>query len=78
MAARKHVFVRYREKHDLSQQQLAERLEVSRQLIGLIENGDREISPRKAQKWELILGIPREELCPEVFKRDRPSAAQPA
>lgn len=65
----KHPLVAYREQHKLTQQELADRLKVSRGLVSLIESGDRPITPQNAKDWETILGIPREKLCPEIFKR---------
>jgi transcriptional regulator with XRE-family HTH domain len=76
--AGKNVLVAYRAQHKLSQQELADKLGVSRQLVGLIENGDRLISAKNANAWEGILGVSRDELCPEVFKRARPQSVQPA
>lgn len=72
---RRHPLLAYREKHHLSQQELADKLHVSRQLIGLIESGERRVSPDNAVEWEAILGIPREVLCPEVFGRKAESRA---
>lgn len=66
---RKHPLLAYREERRLSQLELAEKLKVSRQLIGLIESGERRVSPYNAAEWEAALGIPRETLCPEVFRR---------
>lgn len=57
----------YREKHDLSQDELAEMLGVSRQMIGLIESGRRKVKPEKAGPWEKKTGIPRAKLRPDVF-----------
>lgn len=59
----------YREKHDLSQQELADLLGVSRGLVSLIETGERPITPENAKDWESKLDVPREKLCPDVFRR---------
>jgi transcriptional regulator with XRE-family HTH domain len=59
----------YREQHGLSQEAMAEVLGVSRGLVSLIETGERPITPENAKEWEPKLGIPRETLCPEIFKR---------
>lgn len=59
----------YREEHGLSQQELADLLDVSRGLVSLIETGERPITPANAKDWEPKLGIPREKLCPEIFGR---------
>lgn len=64
-----HPLVEYREKHGLTQQELADKLKVSRGLISLIESGERPITAQNAKDWEGILGIPREKLCPEIFGR---------
>lgn len=65
--------VEYREQHKLTQQELADKLGVSRGLVSLIEIGEREIQWAQAQKWEGILGISRERLAPHIY--DRKSAA---
>lgn len=63
-----HPLREYREKQALSQEELADKLGVSRQMVGLIEAGDRRITPEKALEWEGITGIPKEQLS-DVFKR---------
>ena len=60
---------KYRDANKLTQQELANKLKVSRQLISFIESGKRPITPQNAKDWESILGIPRERLCPEIFRR---------
>lgn len=57
----------YREKADLSQEELADKLGVSRQMIGLIETGERSITPQNALEWEKIIPLSKEILCPEIF-----------
>lgn len=65
----KHPLVAYREQHGLTQQELADKLDVSRGLVSLIESGERSITPENAKDWEGKIGIPREKLCPEIFGR---------
>jgi transcriptional regulator with XRE-family HTH domain len=60
----KHIFVKYREENDLSQEELAGKLGVSRQMVSFIENGERDITPENASSWGRVLGIPREKLHP--------------
>ena len=62
-----HIFADYRDKHGLTQAELAERIGVSRQMVNFIENGERNITPENADAWGKKLGIPREKLHP-VFK----------
>jgi len=64
-----HPFRRYRNKQNLSQEQLAEKLGVSRQMVGLIEAGDRRVTAENAIEWERVTGIQRALLCPEIFGR---------
>ena len=59
----------YREAKQLSQQEVADKLGVSRQMVGFLENGEREFTPEMAVKIEKELGIPREEILPELFRR---------
>ena len=62
-----HPLREYREKNSLSQEQLAEKLGVSRQMVGLVEAGERPVTAANALKWEPITGIPKERLCPKIF-----------
>lgn len=62
-----------RRKRRLSQQQLADLLGISRQLVGLIESGKRRITPDNANPWAPILGVSREYLCPTFKKRPQSS-----
>lgn len=62
-----HPLSEYRKQAGLTQGELAKRLKVSRQLIGMIEAGERDVTPQKAKQWEMLTGIPRARLCPEVF-----------
>ena len=59
----------YREQQGLSQQEVADKLGVSRQMVGFLENGEREFTADMAVKIEKELGIPREEILPELFRR---------
>lgn len=58
----------YRQRNHLTQEELADILGVSRALISLIETGARPITPENARDWEPLLGMPRKQLCPEIFK----------
>ena len=57
----------YRQQHDLTQQQVADLLGVSRGLVSLIESGARPITPENAKEWESKLKIDRASLCPKIF-----------
>lgn len=67
----------YREKNNLTQRQMAERLGVSRATVGHIESGIRKITAENARDWSDLLGIGRDELCPEIFGARSPTP-QPA
>jgi transcriptional regulator with XRE-family HTH domain len=62
-----HPLRAYREKLGLSQEDLAEKLGISRQMIGFIETGERKVTPRNALDWEKLIPVPKEKLCPEIF-----------
>jgi transcriptional regulator with XRE-family HTH domain len=62
-----HPFKEYREKAGLSQEELAEKLGVSRQMVGLIETGTRPITAKKAVEWEKLIPVSRHLMCPEIF-----------
>jgi transcriptional regulator with XRE-family HTH domain len=57
----------YRTKEGLSQDELAERLGVSRQMVGLVETGERRIAAEDVAEWERKTGIPRAKLRPDIF-----------
>ncbi len=59
----------YREKNELSQQEVADRLGVSRQMVGMLESGAREYTPEMALKIEQRLGIDRVLVRPDMFRR---------
>lgn len=62
-----HPLKQYREKAGLTQEELAEKLGVSRQMIGLIETGERSITPGNALDWEKLIPVTKEVMCPEIF-----------
>ena len=59
----------YRAMHGLSQQQVAKKLGISRQMIGFLETREREFTADMAVLIEEKLGIPREDVLPELFRR---------
>ncbi len=59
----------YREKNDLSQEELAGRLSVSRQMVGMLENGERQCTAEMSLKIEERLGIDRVLTRPDLFRR---------
>lgn len=59
---------KYRIENDLSQAELATKLGVSQSLVCQIESGRKAITPKRAKQWEPLLGISREQLCPEFFE----------
>lgn len=58
----------YREENNLSQQDIADRLNVSRQLIGMLETGERPYTADMAVAIEKELGIPRARFRPDLFE----------
>jgi len=56
-----------REEKGLSRKQLARAVGVKEAMISHIENGIRGVSPKRANEYEATLGIPKRDLCPEVF-----------
>ncbi len=68
------ALIAYRDLHELTQEQLAGRLstkshQVSRSLLSLWETGDRDIQVDDAIHIEALIGIPREQLRPDIFER---------
>lgn len=59
----------YREKHQLSQEQLADKLGISRAMVGMLENGERRYTVDMALRIEDRLGINRVLLLPNLFRR---------
>lgn len=59
----------YREERGLSQQELAAQLDVSRQLVGLLETGAREFTAAMCVRIEERLGIDRAKCRPDLFQR---------
>lgn len=62
-----HPLREYREEKGISQEELADKLGVSRQAVGLIETGERRVTADNAVEWEKRIGIPREKLRPDLF-----------
>ena len=58
---------RYRTDHGLKQQELAEKIGTSPGYLNDLESGRRKPSPALANKIERLVGIPREDLLPDVF-----------
>jgi transcriptional regulator with XRE-family HTH domain len=61
----------YRKKHQLSQQQLADKLGVSRSLVAMMEGGNRPFTDDMALLIEDRLGIDRMITRPDLFRRRR-------
>lgn len=59
----------YREKNALSQEALADLLGVSRQMVGMLEKGERNFTAEMAVKVEQRLGIDRVLVRPDIFRR---------
>ncbi len=60
----------YRELHGMSQQWLADKLKVSRQLVSMLELGEREYTADMCVLIEEKIGVPREAMRPDLFKRE--------
>ncbi len=56
-----------REQRGLSRKDLADAVGVKEAMIAHVENGHRGVSPKRAGAYEVALGIPKRDLCPEVF-----------
>lgn len=61
----------YRKKRGLSQQQVADKLGISRQLVSMIECGERGFTADMALHIEHRLGIDRMVMRPDYFRRRR-------
>lgn len=59
----------YREKKGLSQQQVADALGISRQMVGFLENGERPFTPEMAVHIERKLRINRLLILPGLFRK---------
>lgn len=70
---KKHPLLVYREKWGLTQEELAVKLGVSRQLIGLIESGGRGVTPARALDIEAKTNgeVTFGELVPDLYKKLR-------
>lgn len=64
----------HREANDLSQQEVADKLKISRAMVGLLETGEREYSAEMAILIEEKLGIDRAKVRPDLFKRESRAA----
>jgi transcriptional regulator with XRE-family HTH domain len=59
----------YREKKGKSQQEIADALGISRQMVGLLESGDRDFTADMAILIEEKLGINRVLILPRIFRK---------
>lgn len=59
----------YREKKKLSQEELASLLGVSRQMVGMLETGERQYTAEMAVSIEEKLGINRVRFRPDLFRK---------
>lgn len=60
----------YRTSSELSQREVADKLGVSRQMVGFLENGEREFTADMAVMIEKKLGILRSKLRPDLFENE--------
>ena len=58
----------YRDDNQLSQQDIADKLGVSRQLVGMLETGERTYTADMAVLIEKKIGIPRVKFRPDLFE----------
>lgn len=63
------VLKSYRASHGLSQQEVADKLAISRQMVQALETGKRKCTADMALLIEDRLGIDREVTLPKIFKR---------
>lgn len=61
----------YRQAHNISADDLAKKLGISRSTLRSIENGNRPVVPKMAVVLEREIGIPRAQFCPEIFEDAR-------
>lgn len=59
----------YRDAKGLTQQQLADKLKVSRALVGMLETGEKPFTVNMCLLIERKLGILRERIRPDLFIR---------
>lgn len=59
----------YRASSELSQQAVADKLGVSRQMVGFLENGERDFTAEMAVLMEKKLGIPRASVRADLFAK---------
>ena len=60
----------YRQREKLSQEGLAELLELPQSMISFLENGRRRLDPTKVKQVSLLTGIPKHKLRPDLFEND--------
>jgi transcriptional regulator with XRE-family HTH domain len=61
------IFKAIRKERGMTQQQLADVLEITVGMVSHIERGRRKITPEHANEWASKLGVKREQLRPDVF-----------
>lgn len=61
---------KYRDENELSQQEVADKLGISRSMVGFLENEEREFTLDMALLVEKKLGIDRATTLPKLFKRE--------
>lgn len=59
----------YREKNKLSQEEIASLLGISRQMVGMLETGDRDYTAEMAVLIEEKLGLNRVLFRPDLFRK---------
>lgn len=62
------AILKYRKDHDLTQEQLADHLGISKASVCRFENGDRKPSVKRVDEITKLTGIPRHELRPDVWE----------
>lgn len=68
MAKKTDPLLAYRQKHDLTQEQLARRLRISRALVSKLESGRGSYTAEMATHIERKLGIDRAEMRPDLWE----------